>query len=263
MLGAASAFAISPAQVRQLLGSGEKITFMDVRMNTLFQSGHIPGAINVPAQLVPEKQLPPLGHVIVYDDGIRPDAAAAAAALNQKSGINAEVLDGGYAAWEMAQSATTKAAGMEAEKTPLITYAELQKAQGPDVVLVDLRKTAPSSAKALSLNSNEKSATPPLTDLQAEFPKARVSHSPFAASGGGATFAKSVAITPPLLVLIDSGDGSAQAMARSLKANGITRFAILAGGEKILSVHGEAGLQRIGSSVTVRKTSADSPAATP
>ncbi|HET7625607.1 MAG TPA: rhodanese-like domain-containing protein [Verrucomicrobiae bacterium] len=260
MLGTLSAFAISPAQVRQLLDSGEKITFVDVRLNTVFQSGHIPGAINIPAKLVPEKQLPPIGHVIVCDDGIHLDAAAAAAALNQKTGINAEVLDGGYAAWETERSETTGPGGMKEEKSPLITYAELQKIQSSDVVLVDLRKAAPSPAKALSLNPSGKNIAPPaLTDLQAEFPKARVSRSPFAESGGGATLAKSASsAAPPLLVLIDSGDGSAQRIARALKANGITRFAILAGGEKILSVHGEPGLQRIGSSVTVRKASADS-----
>jgi hypothetical protein len=49
---------------------------------------------------------------------------------------------------------------------------------------------------------------------------------------------------PPLLVLIDSGNGTAQRMARALKANGIERFAILGGGEEILAHKGRPGLSR-------------------
>jgi rhodanese-related sulfurtransferase len=252
---ATAAFAISPAQVQQLLNSGEKITFIDVRLNVLFQGGHIPGALNIPAQLVPEKQLPPLGHVVVYDGGLGDDdAPAAAAALNQKSGITADVLDGGYAAWQMAQSQTTQSSGMKPEQTPLITYAQLKQVQSADVVLVDLRQSAPASTNAAPTKGKglaAKAAVPPLTDLATEFPKARIAQSPFAVSSPRVKASAALA-PPPLLVLIDNGDGRAQQTARALKANGITRFAVLAGGEQILAVHGQAGLQRIGSSITVR-----------
>lgn len=245
---AATASAISPADVTKLLDAGEKITFVDVRLNVLFQKGHIPGAINVPAQLVPEKQLPPLGHVVVYDDGRGEQAAlVAAAALNQKNGISAEVLDGGYAAWEMAQAGTTKSRGLAPEEMPLITYAQLKNTKSADVVLVDMRQ-----AKSVAHVAGNISAAPALTDLQTEFPGAKVVHSPFESSP---LHASAVASAPPLLVLIDNGDGSARNMARVLKANGNTRFAILAGGEQILAVHGQAGLQRIGSSLTIRKSS--------
>jgi hypothetical protein len=44
----------------------------------------------------------------------------------------------------------------------------------------------------------------------------------------------------PLLVLIDSGNGAAQRMARALKANGTKRFVILAGGEEILARKGRS-----------------------
>jgi rhodanese-related sulfurtransferase len=231
---AGAAFAISPVQVQQLLNSGEKITFVDVRLNVLFQKGHIPGAINIPAQLVPEKPLPPLGRVVVYDDGLgADDAVAAAAALNQKPGITAESLDGGYAAWEMAQSSTTQSGGLKPEEMPVITYAQLKQKQSADVVLVDLRQSAPAvtTASAAKLSA-AKVAAQPLTDLQAEFPKARIDRSPFAVSSPRTkALAASASTPPPLLVLIDNGDGSAQKMARALKANGIKRFAILAGGE--------------------------------
>jgi hypothetical protein len=59
-----------------------------------------------------------------------------------------------------------------------------------------------------------------------------------------------------LLVLIDSGDGKADEMARALKANGNKRFVILAGGEEMLARKGKAGLQRSGSVVTVSESQA-------
>src|SRR5579862_6436869 len=90
---AGMASAISPDQARQQLAAGQKITLIDVRPTGLFQVSHIPNAINVPASLVAQKQLPPLGRVIVYDGGLGPDTArAAAAALGLKKGISAEVL---------------------------------------------------------------------------------------------------------------------------------------------------------------------------
>jgi hypothetical protein len=121
--------------------------------------------------------------------------------------------------------------------------------------LVDLRQS-----KALPRVAGAVATVPPLTDLQNEFPGATVVHSPFGASP---RHASAVAATPPLLVLIDNGDGSARNMARALKANGNTRFAILAGGEQILAVHGQAGLQRIGSSVTMRRSSGTSTNSSP
>lgn len=255
---AVPAFAASPAQVRQRLAAGEQLTFVDVRSTVLFQKGHLPGAINVPSGLVPFKELPPLGRVVVYDDGLGPKLAeAAAAALNKKPGIQAEVLDGGFAVWESGNGTTTRPRGMQTEELPVITYARLKETQSSEVVLVDLRKSPETKAglKAADL--------PALTDLRAEFPKARIVHSPFDASAGTPQQAKAgAAATPPLLVLIDRNDGAAAAMARTLKANGNTRFVILAGGEEILARQGERGLQRVGSTITVRRP-APAPAQTP
>ncbi len=56
------------------------------------------------------------------------------------------------------------------------------------------------------------------------------------------------AAAPPLIVLVDDGDGTAEAQARQLKAAGTHNFVILAGGEAILARHGQAGLQRTASS---------------
>ena len=233
-----AALAISPAKVQQELNAGERLTLIDVRPTALFQLGHIPNAINVPAPVVPHKQLPALGRAVVYDAGLGPDtASAAAAALNQKAGIKAEVLEGGFAAWETAQSPTTRLRGMKPEELPMITYDRLMRAPVDDLLLVDLREIRPAAVSAKSL-------APALTDLQAEFPHARITHSPFEAATPKTAVSSAVASQPPLLVLIDNGNGAAQQMARALKANGIKRFAVLAGGEEILACKGRPARRR-------------------
>jgi rhodanese-related sulfurtransferase len=243
-LGAPAARALTPAELQALLERGVGVTLVDVRPATLFQKGHLPGAINVPAALAPQKQLPPLGRVVVYDDGRGLATATAAAALNQKAGIQAEVLVGGFAAWETTRGASTLAPGVKPEEIPMITYQDLKKATLADTVLVDLRQppaTPVTGARTATLVMPPPVAPPTaLTDLQVEFPTARITRSPFTdptlqAAGG----------VPPLFILIDTGDGSAQAMARALKANGVTRFAVLVGGEEIIQRKGQPGLQRL------------------
>jgi rhodanese-related sulfurtransferase len=231
--------ALTPADLRAKLDAGDKLTLIDVRNLGLYERSHIPGAINIPAVFCPDKSLPRLGAVVVYDSGVgRDEATPAAAALNAKPGITAEVLEGGFAAWLQAKGASTQPHGLRPEELPLISYADLKAAQGNNVVLVDLRKPVLQARQGAA-----DSAPPePLTDLRKEFPGTAVAASPFnlpqtRQSGSGSA--------PPLLVLIDSGDGAAQAMAAALKANGMPRFAILAGGESILARRGEPGLQRI------------------
>ena len=128
---------------------------------------------------------------------------------------------------------------------PRITYDNLKAVAGEaDTVIVDLR--SPQVSKTAS--------GPRPTDLSAEFPGARVAKSPF-----GISPQKTASGKPgpaPLLVLIDSGDGKADEIARALKANGNRRFVILAGGEEMLARKGKAGLQRSGSVVTVSESQA-------
>ncbi|MPN56130.1 hypothetical protein SDC9_203816 [bioreactor metagenome] len=114
-----------------------------------------------------------------------------------------------------------------------------------DTVIVDLR-----SAQGMSRSVNG----PRPTDLNTEFPGTRVTKSPF-----GIAPQKTASGKPgpaPLLVLIDSGDGKADEIARALKASGNRRFVILAGGEEMLARKGKAGLQRSGSVVTVSESQA-------
>jgi hypothetical protein len=109
-----------------------------------------------------------------------------------------------------------------------ISYADLQATKPTDVVLVDLRKA---TKEVLKTSSS-------LTDLNREFPGRRVRAAlPQDEAGSGET---------PLIVLIDSGDGTAEASARLLKAEGFQRYVVLLGGELTILRKGKPGLDRVG-----------------
>jgi rhodanese-related sulfurtransferase len=246
LLCASVASGITVAELQSQLKGQGKLTVIDVRGPSAFASSHIPGAINVPASLCAQKNLPPLGRVVVCGTGLGSDPAAAAGeALAKKPGITVDLLEGGYGAWEGAQLSTTGGRGIRPEEVNYITYAKLKAASPEDVVLVDLRRQPKQTPQSAGAN-RQGSLVKPLTDLGAEFPSLRVTPSPFSVSSSSKTLLKSSG-KQPLMVLIDSGDGAAQAMVRTLKGNGIARYVILAGGEEILKRQGQAGLQRSGS----------------
>ncbi len=238
------AHAISPVQLQQQLAKGAKLTLIDVRNTDVFQQAHIPGAISIPAALCSAKKLPPLGRVIAYDGGLGNNIAESAVAdLNAKPGIRAEILEGGFAAWEALKIGDTRGRGVEKQTLPMVTYDQLKTNLTDDIVLVDLRKSRPATKGAKSTE------LAPLTDLQAAFPHARVEKSAFNVAGKKKS--ASGEMIAPLLVLIDSGDGTSEEMVRTLRANGVARFVILAGGEEIIARQGQPGSKRSGSSVPV------------
>ncbi|MGC8743841.1 MAG: rhodanese-like domain-containing protein [Verrucomicrobiia bacterium] len=235
---------MTPAELKKKIDAGEDVTIVDVRPTDLYQKGHIPGAINIPLAICDQKRLPGAKLVVVYDEGLHENKSAAAIdGLKKKNQVQAEILEGGFAAWETFIGTTTKQSGATREEMPYITYDALKKLQSADTVIVDLR-TAVVENKSLA----GKQQAPALTDLQSEFPKAKIVKSPFASGINKKSL--SAAQYTPLFVIVDNGDGKAQEMARTLKANGISRFVILAGGEKILERQGKAGLQRTGTTFT-------------
>ena len=237
--------AMTVAQLQTEMAKGAKLTVIDIRMPALYAESHIPGAINIPASLCPKKSLPPLGKVVVYDAGlVGTTTAEAIAALKSKPGITVESLDGGFAAWQSAHATSTITPGLKPESLNYVSYADLKAATASQVVLVDLRKQPAAVAMAASANG---ASAQPLTDLSVEFPGLRVANG---LPRSGLAKSSKTSSASQLLVLIDSGDGSAEAMARRLKAGGNQQYAILAGGELTLSRHGQPGLQRAGSKPT-------------
>jgi rhodanese-related sulfurtransferase len=215
-------------------------TIIDVRSTQQYIEGHIPGAINIPAAVIGKKRLPPLGDAVVYGDGFRNDMAEKAAAeLNAKAGIRAEILEGGLPAWEALKLATTHTPGLSRKETRFVSYEELEAAAAgnPDIVLVDLRGPA------------KEAGTKGRTALEDKFAGHRrikvergtkLKGSAADVSGvirgiGGRGNAHRY-----LCVLIDNGDGQAEEMARRLHAAGITRVAILTGGENAVVREGKA-----------------------
>lgn len=247
---ASGAWALTPAELQVLVDSGATVTIIDIRTGSLYQMGHVPNAINVPEHVLARKNLPALGHVVVYGRGLgTEDIDLAVQLLNDKPGIQAEALDGGYAAWKTNRGTTTQQAGLQREQLNYITYQDLSGIQADDVVLVDLRK--PPEAQSGGLTRQGEAAAPaPLTSLAEKFPGRTVVQSPFevsaVASRGSGGLSRQSAQPVPVMVLIDSGDGEAEKTARILRANGISRVVILAGGEEILKRDGAAGLSRMG-----------------
>ena len=239
LLGATSllsAGTITVADLQRELAASDKPTIIDLRQNSFFVADHIPGAINIPATLCPVKNLPPLGKVVVYGDGLGPRGSAdfqkAVTALSQKPGITVDVLSGGYAAWQSANGLTTAGRGMKPEKFNYISYGELQAADPAGVMLVDLRKPT----KEVLKNASS------LTDLSREFPGRSLARSESAPAAPGSSSSR-------LLVLVDSDDGTAEATARSLKAQGVRNYVILMGGELAIQRKGKLGLERSGGGV--------------
>lgn len=250
-------YAITSAELRGLMDADESVTVIDVRSENLYSVGHIPNAINIPERVLAFVNLPPIGRVVVYGAGVGTEKMdKAVALLNEKEGITAEALEGGYAAWESAKGTTTQPPGFQPEKLNYVTYQSLEEIDEPNLVLVDLRKADEVPTGRLTRQGEEIMESEPLTPLAEKFPGRAVVKSPFdvpavaqsstgGASGGLQRMSEEPPI-PPVMVLIDSGDGSAEKMARMLKANGVRRVIILAGGEEILKRDGEPGLMRMG-----------------
>lgn len=237
------ATAISPEELQREFAEGKPPTIIDVRATGMYTQGHVPNAINIPASLCAQKTLPRLGRVIVYGDGFGNAEKEAVEALNAKPGIQAELLEGGYSAWEAAQGATTADRGLNPEKLQYVTYQQLQETTS-EVLLVDLRKEPePKGISAAAVGASSKPSS--LTDLSKAFPGKPITKSPHRPPPQ--LGAKSVnRSSGPIMVLIDNGDGTAQETARVLRAQGNTRIVILAGGETTVARQGERGLQRTG-----------------
>ncbi|MYU24093.1 rhodanese-like domain-containing protein [Streptomyces sp. SID8352] len=93
----------TPAALQHLIETGDGPRLIDVRTSGEFETGHIPGAHNVPLDTLREHRAELRGHldedvVLVCRAGSR--AAQAEEALAEAGLPNLRVLDGGMMAWE-------------------------------------------------------------------------------------------------------------------------------------------------------------------
>jgi rhodanese-related sulfurtransferase len=213
-------------------GNDRGVTVIDIRAQALFAQSHIPNAINIPASVLERKRLPPLGSVVVYGDGI--DEAALQRSLdllNSKRGIQAEGLDGGFAAWLSSQSVSQEKQGIELASSHDLTFQQLETLAktDPSLVLVDMRTL-----------DNRIS----LRDVFGDVSVLKVGlntrgQGNVYASVARAILRQSTARSSKLFVLVDDGDGSARDVVHRLHAASLKRVAVLTGGELALRSRGQ------------------------
>ena len=225
------ALAMSPAELAAWLGDGDRVTVIDIRHPSRFEQSHVPGSINLPMPGLAERRLPAMVNVVVVGDGFDVDAEQAAVEALRAQGIpRVEVLDGGMMAWDEAGQAAVRTSGMvEGSGIMSVTPKQVERTVRSGrvgVVLLDLR-----------------------VDLKGR--------TPFAQAGLGSLYvidAPSTA-TPSqvvqhvlryrdqargrVLLLVDDGDGRAEAVGMLLSAAGVKRQAILVGGERALETWGQ------------------------
>ncbi|ARK31826.1 sulfurtransferase [Halalkalibacter krulwichiae] len=149
----------------------KEIHLIDVRVGG-YQTGHIPGAVHMPIDLIEDKKHPIRGYlvgkvdfenimrdhgvrtddtIVIYDKGGDTAATRLFYALEYYGHLNVKVLDGGFAAWEAAEKKiTTEMKKVQLGDFKAIEKSELRKektevkeAIGEEgVILLDVRSTA-------------------------------------------------------------------------------------------------------------------------
>lgn len=249
-IAAMSGFAATPTELDAMLKSGQKVTVIDLRSTGEYQSGHIIGAINIPHHIIGEKRLPPLGKVVAYSDGLTSAyLAESMTALNAKPGIQAESLEGGYAAWQTFTNVTAEAVSIHKATARTITYEELQATKGQNVIILDVRKDPAAVAKARGEPVKDKVNL--ATFRQTNLPAAAITADAFGQLKRLKGNKKSFDRAQSLLVVVDNDNASAMATAERIRQAGYERVVVLAGGEEIIRRQGKSGLSRQGAAAPI------------
>ena len=219
--------ALTVETLQQRVNAKERLTIIDIRLPEKYAAAHIPNAINIPLAAIETKRLPPIGNVVVYDDGISDiEVNQAVALLNQKRGINAEALDGGFLQWETKQSSSYEKNGLLQGRNVYIDYPLLADwvEKGQEFIIVDLMNqeaNLPQALRAyhhLDITNLSTSATI-IAEINQELAN----------------------VQTQLLLLVDDNNLLAEKVAKQLYAAEITRVRVLAGGRLALEQEGKSG----------------------
>lgn len=223
LVAASPSAAITARDLWAALQSGQRPVVIDIRGAGAFAAGHIPGAMNLPAALLPAKPLPPLGRVVVVGDGLDPAAAREAVReLAARPGVEPELLEGGMPAWETRGLPGTRPAGVRGERLRFLSYAEFQRAlENPDAVVVTVGGARVSPEDAAGRR------------VVAAGPGAPGEAALGAVLGDGPS--------DRLFLVVADGRGAGEAVARRLRAAGARNVAVLAGGQETIERRGRAG----------------------
>lgn len=260
-LATVSAFALSPAELKLRLESGEKPLVVDLRAVIDYQRATVPGAIHLPHQLVGKRELPKDLDIVLVADGYGVvDAAAAASALRTAGYSRVEVLEGGFAAWQASAGTDTRAPGLSREYLPGLTYKQAIGAK-ERLAILDLRPAGTGSRKRAS----DAKKPDPVGAFAAKLNGARVlaiddskvrmrsasgkQPEPDTVSLANAGVAAAKGIADSLILIVADDLEAANEAARRLRTAGNVRFAILTGGVEAIEREGEVGLDRQGSSL--------------
>lgn len=95
---------IAPQALAQDLRAGERPLLLDVRTPEEFAAGHLPGALNIPLQELPQRaaELPGDGDIVVYCESGR-RAKLATQALHDAGFKHLRELQGSMRAWREAE----------------------------------------------------------------------------------------------------------------------------------------------------------------
>jgi len=93
---------ITVAQLRKRLG-GDAVTVLDVRGRAEWEAGHLPGVLNIPLGLLPDRldELPARGLIVLHCETAS-RSAIAASLLEARGRGDVANLEGGFTAWRQA-----------------------------------------------------------------------------------------------------------------------------------------------------------------
>lgn len=212
---------------------------IDIRPTADYRKGTIPGAINIPAQVLLEKKMNFRNGCILISDGIadKADPVVMADKLREKGVAKVDHLFGGIAAWaELSGATSTGGSGASVGRVSrTITYQDLEDRSG-GVCFIDLRPDAERvppkghSCPVMGFCTNHKFHYCP--DLP-DFHRIHKGKSRIKRAGTG-----------PLIVLIGGKETDTEAALNKLQIEGYRRSVVLLGGADIIAVDGRRGLKR-------------------